>query len=196
MTQSTGNWYFAIGQDRHGPVTFDALRAMVASGQVPAMSLVWTEGMANWVPAASVPELAGGVTQQQQSYAASLTPGLNYYAQPAVTYAGFWQRFLAWIIDFFVMMFMQCIIGAILGVIIVVTSGAGSLSQGTGGSVKLSTPVEIAIRVVSLVMSWLYFAIMESSGTQATLGKMSLSLRVTDLNGNRISFGRASGRFF
>jgi len=37
---------------------------------------------------------------------------------------------------------------------------------------------------------------MESSVWQATLGKKTLGLRVTDLQGNRISFGRASGRFF
>ena len=37
---------------------------------------------------------------------------------------------------------------------------------------------------------------MESSAKQATLGKLALAIKVTDLNGNRISFGRASGRYF
>lgn len=37
---------------------------------------------------------------------------------------------------------------------------------------------------------------MLSSARQATLGKMALRLRVTDLDGNRISFGRASARHF
>ncbi len=43
---------------------------------------------------------------------------------------------------------------------------------------------------------WLYFAILESSAWQGTVGKKVLGLRVTDLDGNRISFGRATGRFF
>lgn len=43
---------------------------------------------------------------------------------------------------------------------------------------------------------WLYFALMESSEKQATLGKMAMGIIVTDLDGNRISFGRATGRFF
>ena len=47
-----------------------------------------------------------------------------------------------------------------------------------------------------LAIQWLYFALMESSKNQATLGKMALGLRVTDLNGNRISFGKATGRYF
>ncbi len=37
---------------------------------------------------------------------------------------------------------------------------------------------------------------MESSGCQATLGKMAWGICVTDLDGKRISFGRATGRYF
>ena len=37
---------------------------------------------------------------------------------------------------------------------------------------------------------------MESSSYQATLGKMVCGMKVTDLYGNRISFGRATGRHF
>jgi uncharacterized RDD family membrane protein YckC len=47
-----------------------------------------------------------------------------------------------------------------------------------------------------ILVAWLYFALMESSVKQGTLGKMALGLIVTDLYGRRISFGRASGRFF
>lgn len=50
--------------------------------------------------------------------------------------------------------------------------------------------------VIGIVCSWLYFAMLESSARQATFGKSIMSLRVTDINRNRLSFGRASGRFF
>jgi uncharacterized RDD family membrane protein YckC len=43
---------------------------------------------------------------------------------------------------------------------------------------------------------WLYYTLMESSRYQATLGKIVVSAVVTDLNGNRISFARANGRYF
>ncbi len=46
------------------------------------------------------------------------------------------------------------------------------------------------------VAAWLYFALMESSSRQATLGKMLVGIMVTDLDGGRISFGRATGRHF
>ena len=50
--------------------------------------------------------------------------------------------------------------------------------------------------VFEVIAGWLYFALMESSSSQATIGKMALSLRVTDLSGERVTFGRASGRHF
>ena len=41
-----------------------------------------------------------------------------------------------------------------------------------------------------------YYALMESSANQATVGKMALGIRVTDLAGNRLTFGRATARHF
>ena len=50
--------------------------------------------------------------------------------------------------------------------------------------------------LITLVGTWLYFALMESSGSQGTLGKIAFGLAVTDAGGRRISFGRATGRYF
>ena len=47
-----------------------------------------------------------------------------------------------------------------------------------------------------IVLQWLYFAGLESSERQATFGKSAMSLRVTNSEGERLSFGHASGRFF
>jgi len=50
--------------------------------------------------------------------------------------------------------------------------------------------------VAAAIVPWLYTALQESSASQATLGKRLLDLRVISLDGRRISFARASGRFF
>lgn len=55
---------------------------------------------------------------------------------------------------------------------------------------------QIFINAFSWLVGWLYHAWMESSSWQATLGKRLVGLRVTDMEGNRISFGRATGRYF
>jgi len=46
------------------------------------------------------------------------------------------------------------------------------------------------------VVVWIYYAAMESSSLQATLGKKALGLKVTDLQGARVGFLRASGRYW
>ena len=60
--------------------------------------------------------------------------------------------------------------------------------------------VHIVNGIVSFVFSscasWIYEAAMESSAKQATVGKMAMGLKVTNLEGRRISFTRATGRHF
>ena len=50
--------------------------------------------------------------------------------------------------------------------------------------------------VLNTVLGWLYFAILESSQIQGTLGKQIVGISVTDLRGNKISFGKATARYF
>jgi len=92
----------------------------------------------------------------------------------AVQYAGFWRRFVAAFID-------VILIHLFLITIVVVFA----LSRFIGPIFMLAL----------LVIPWIYSAAMESSSKQATLGKMTLGIVVTDLEGRRISFGRAIGRY-
>jgi uncharacterized RDD family membrane protein YckC len=49
---------------------------------------------------------------------------------------------------------------------------------------------------IMFFVNWLYFTLQESSQRQATIGKMALGIVVTDLNGERIGFAKATGRYF
>ncbi len=62
--------------------------------------------------------------------------------------------------------------------------------------VLVSTASRVLGFLFGVVSSWLYFAILESSVWQGTPGKMWLGLRVVDYAGSRISFGRASARYW
>lgn len=57
-------------------------------------------------------------------------------------------------------------------------------------------PAYILMIFSPLILFWVYFSVFEFSGLQATLGKKCLGLKVTDLQGNRISLGRSTLRFF
>jgi hypothetical protein len=62
-------WYYTKGPTRQGPVTTDQLRALIAANQVVATDNVWREGMANWAPLATVPELAPPPPSAPPAYA-------------------------------------------------------------------------------------------------------------------------------
>lgn len=73
----------------------------------------------------------------------------------------------------------------------------GDLTQSEAiGMVGAVAGTMVVTWLVTIVIAWLYFALMESSKLQATIGKMVVGAMVTDLEGNRISFGRATGRYF
>lgn len=105
-------------------------------------------------------------------------------------YAGFWLRFAAYLIDTVIMFLLFTPLGFLLGIMI---ANADSGDQATTALVQLAS---LAIRIGSIVTGWLYASLLESSSWQGTVGKKVVGIRVTDLNGNRISFGKATGRYF
>jgi uncharacterized RDD family membrane protein YckC len=60
---------------------------------------------------------------------------------------------------------------------------------------KLVLPEDVA-DLATVLMGWLYGALLESGDNQATLGKKAMNIIVTDLDGERISFGKATIRHF
>jgi len=135
-----------------------------------------------------------------------------YAAQPGVgalhatagrRYGGFWARFLAYVIDSAILL-IPCWL--ILIVIIAATGGTAALinarDRGADNPAEVFAALAplfgtILIAVIFMFAGvWLYFAYQESSPLQATIGKRVMSLRVTDRNGNRLSFAHATGRYF
>jgi len=115
-------------------------------------------------------------------------------------YAGFWLRLVAYIID-------SLVLGVVFGILFLVgiaMVGVGSLEslahdmQNGGNAEPPVALIAVVVLVILLgaIAAWIYYAYMESSANQGTLGKMALGLIVTDVQGRRISFARATGRFF
>ncbi len=117
-----------------------------------------------------------------------------------VKYAGFWLRFVAYLIDNIIMSAIGFVISLpFIGTIIFSGIALSELdscdeSKFMGIAGIVGTALLLAITIATV--GWLYFALMESSKQQATLGKMALGLKVTDMEGKKISFARATGRYF
>lgn len=55
-------WYYARGGERRGPVDLEKLVAAARAGKLRPDDLVWNDGMPDWVPAGTVPEMGFGMT--------------------------------------------------------------------------------------------------------------------------------------
>lgn len=104
-------------------------------------------------------------------------------APAPVRYAGFWRRFVALLIDTLLLVVVLAVVGGIL---------AAVLGSGDGEP----PPWFDLLPLAAIVGWWLYYALMESSASQGTLGKLALRIKVTGLDGQPIGFGRATGRTF
>lgn len=117
-------------------------------------------------------------------------------------YAGFWIRFIAQFVDGLIIGIAASIIAVPLIFAAIFGTGLGALIQAGNGN---DLPPEAVLPFVGFILlfvfavlagQWFYFAYFESSESQATPGKKMLGLQVIDVDGRRISFGRATGRFF
>ncbi len=95
---------------------------------------------------------------------------------PSASYAGFWLRVAAALIDAF-------IFGLVSGVLVFVYSLFSSANT------------EVLLNITYLIVWILYFPFMESRGG-ATFGKKLVGIRVLNANGEALSFGRSLARSF
>jgi uncharacterized RDD family membrane protein YckC len=109
-------------------------------------------------------------------------PGPDADPRKPVVYAGFWLRVCAVIIDTIIVNVAVFIVAFAIGL-------------GLGAAFSSDALGHIG-QVIGLIGQWCYFAWFESSPSQATLGKKALGMKVTDEQGARISFARATGRYF
>ena len=113
----------------------------------------------------------------------------------AVRYAGFWRRFGAAVIDGILLSLAFTGLASLTGIDVFETV-QGGLKTGEDVGVSFNVSLTPVGAVIWFGMTWLYFALLESSPWQATLGKLALRAKVTDAEGRRLGFGRATGRYF
>jgi uncharacterized RDD family membrane protein YckC len=107
-------------------------------------------------------------------------------AEEPAAYAGFWLRVAAILIDCGAMFIPYCF----LAFVAVVVSRLVSASKGYDSGLAILA----VLPTVTVLAAYFYFAVMESSFLQGTVGKRVLGLCVTDINGHRLTLRRALGR--
>ncbi|MCK4654119.1 MAG: RDD family protein [Candidatus Cloacimonetes bacterium] len=94
-------------------------------------------------------------------------------------YAGFWKRLFAMFIDFVLLILISVIMLFFYYMF--------------GGSYE---SYQSSVSKIYFFSVWFYYAFMESSKIQGTFGKSIMKIKVTNINGDRITFMRATVRYF
>lgn len=184
-----GNYYVLVDNVPRGPLPRSYIDQRMRDGVWPANLKAAAVGSSDWrvlQPAAAsfslepivAPPIAADNGTEPDTVAAKIARVADSIASrreqplplPAgeAIHAGFWRRCAAYMIDYLILLIPTVILGLIpiLGFLILI-----------GGR-------------------WAYFALMESSPSQATLGKRAMGIIATDGKGQRLNLGQASGRYF
>jgi hypothetical protein len=184
------DWYFVRDGARVGPQPRQDVQALLASGELPPSTLVWTTGMETWRPASETPELAEPADAPAYPTYAFPEPDARpaYWADPRVAaddepalmvgaratpYP--WRRWTARLIDMFCFGFL---LGAVLAVV-------------APDAVAQANPIAMNVLVLALFVP---VEALVLSGTGSTPGKRLLRIHVTHADGSRLAFGTAMER--
>ena len=177
--------YIARSGQQTGPFTEEQLKSMIQAGMATLNDQAWHKELAEWTPLHRVLKVSPPIPPVQpppriQQNAPSAASAVTHSGQPA----NFGLRVGAYIID--------CIVVGVLALVAGFVFGAAIMSGGNASA----DDFEAAGNLIGIAAGWLYFGLMESSPKQATVGKLACGLVVTDLSGQRLTFGKASGRYF
>ncbi|HUB92197.1 MAG TPA: RDD family protein [Dyella sp.] len=182
--------------ERHGPYQEEQVKEWLRSGQLSPDDLAWYDGLADWRPLsllfpqdkpAPAPNPYGPPPLQQTPQTSSAT---------AFDYAGFWQRFGAWVIDLIILMIPSMLVTYALGGLEAYKHLLDQIQSGADMAMAVRDYAKATegASVASLAITFLYYMFFEASKLQATPGKLALRLRVTDAQGQRITLGRSAAR--
>jgi uncharacterized RDD family membrane protein YckC len=108
--------------------------------------------------------------------------------------AGFWIRAVALLIDALI---LSVIFGVLGGLLAALTAfNIKDFDNITDAEAMAAGGFGIVLGVIMIVVAWLYEAILTSSASGATWGKQAMGLRILRGDGVRLSFGRATARYF
>lgn len=182
-----------------GPFTRAQVTEKLQRGEITLGSLAFVEGLTQWTPLrevlahidASQPPASGALPTPPSPYAPTPSAAYSYAAtmQPPehLVYAGFWLRVAAIFIDGIIFLPLSLISYAL----------SSAMKHADDASARLMLALlSLGFSLFLIVARWLYFALLESSRWQATVGKKAMGIKVTGMDGGRIGFGRATGRYF
>ena len=210
-------WYYAINQERKGPVDEATMADLAKSGVITPDTLVWRQGLTEWQPFRAVSDHAsvqqavveppvpasapsqsiqlGGHTvteETKDAFVQRIQEGVDPTGVDR-RYAGFWIRFGACVIDG---VFTSIAVYAIIIPLALVLGGSFMSVIDSTGDESLGIIFFLVIMAISIGIPLTYYTATTGSKMQATFGKKLLGLKVIREDGRPITYGLAFGRYF
>ncbi|HRP70077.1 MAG TPA: RDD family protein [Turneriella sp.] len=110
-----------------------------------------------------------------------------------ILYGGFWRRLVAAILDQIILLLGRAFI---YGVLTLIVYASLYLFEVKYYHVIIYSVFGFFIFVLNIWLTWIYFALMESSSLQGTLGKLALGVRVYHIENRPLTFEEATKRYF
>jgi uncharacterized RDD family membrane protein YckC len=201
-------WYYAIGDQRHGPVEHAEFERLVSSGTVKSDTLVWRQGMANWQAYSAVAGtgvgtgggVAGGAPVVDDGTEVCAVSGKRYPRREMINYEGKWIS--AEHRDEYFQRMREGVAqpgeGAVPG-----PFGYGGfwrrflarvldgMVQGVGGMMAVQGLMQLFFVAIGILYDVFFIRKYD-----ATPGKMALGMKLLRTDGSKLSIGRIIGRHF
>jgi uncharacterized RDD family membrane protein YckC len=218
-------WYYAVGDQRQGPIDQAEFDRLVSVGTIKSDTLVWRQGMAAWQPYSTVAGAAGAVaTTVDDGTEVCVVSGKRYPRREMIQYEGKWisaehrdeyfQRMREGVATpgastvpgpygyggfwrRFVARIVDGIIQAVIGMVIGAIVGFifGASGALRSGNSGAFLLMQAIIQILALAMG-IFYEVFFIRKYDATPGKMAMGMKILRADGAKLSVGRVIGRYF
>ena len=172
------DWYYESDGETMGPVSADLIARYLDTGHLSADSLVWQDGMDDWVTAGTV---FGARDVDRSTFVGDYHGTGDPRRLHRDQLAGFWIRVAASFLDGVILTAAYFAVAATAWAVVIAVFQKNEI-------------VSLLVGLMLLVSAVMITPLLESSSWQGTPGKRILGLEVVGPQGERIGLGRAFGR--
>lgn len=73
LHDTMADWFYGKDNTQHGPVSEQEIQTLASSGQIDSSTIIWREGMADWIPMKDVPEFQSAAVDSASPYSSPQT---------------------------------------------------------------------------------------------------------------------------
>ena len=184
-------WHYVENEERVGPVSADDLNRLAETGLIQDHTLVWREGLDDWIPYSEARPGLTGADAGREPAAAAATPEASGQARTDAAFGGFWIRVAAKILDWIILTAINSIVA--LSVFLLLLAVTGITRRNAPFHLILVPQLGALVARLAINAAYATFFVGRFA---ATPGKMVCGLRVVMADASPVSYGRALARHF